>query len=254
MSTHIYTYSVSSEFEKMAVRALRVAMYASFAVIMLICAAVHGVEGHTPMQTDVSMRHDDGDARCAAVQAENSSQLKVVIVYDSRSGRTLEMANALARGCEASSAMASCGVVSVDVITWDGVRDAHALAVGSPTYYANPTAATLRFIEDVLGNAWQTGGFNGVPAAVFATGGGVNQGTESAIAALARGLNAFGVSLVTPRVTTSGYAATIGAAAITDTAPWNGESVADEFLKTAYDLGTLLADAAARAWTRRCSL
>ena len=233
---------------------VRVVMYAVCVVAMLIYAAIHSVEGYSPIQTDDSTRHADGDARCAAVQTENSSQLKVVIVYDSRNGRTLEMAKALAQGCEASSAMASCGVVSVDVITWDGVRDAHALAVGSPTYYANPTASILRFIEEVLGNGWHNNNFNGVPAAVFATGGGVNQGTESTIAALARGLNAFGVSLVTPRVTTSGYAATLGAAAVTDTEPWTGNSVAPEFLKTAYDLGTLLADAAALAWTRRCLL
>ena len=229
-------------------------LYAMIAAITPILTASHSVQGYTTMQTDAWMRRVDGDARCAAVQDENATQLKVVIVYDSRSGRTLQMAQALARGCEASTAMASCGVVSVDVITWEGVRDAHALAVGSPTYYANPTAATLRFIEEVLGNGWHNDTFNGVPAAVFATGGGVNQGAESTLAALARGLNAFGVALVTPRVTTSGYAGTLGAAAVTDTAPWEGTSVADAFLKTAYDLGISLADDAARTWTRRCSL
>ena len=132
---------------------------------------------------------------------------------------------------------------------------AHAVAVGSPVHYGNPSAAILAALEAGFGPGWGDGTFEGVPAAVFATGGGIHQGTEAVLAGLAGGLLNFGFRLVTPRVSADGYHASLGAAAVTGTPPWGagaGAGVDAAFLRVAGELGARLAAEAGREWAARC--
>ncbi len=194
---------------------------------------------------------------------------RVLVVYDSVDNHTRQMADALAAGASGAEVVVlrvgdpSSSFPAIVAFDFD------ALALGSPVHYANPSPASLQWLVDGLGPGWGNGTFEDVPAAVFATGGGIHQGTEGTLQGLTRGLLNFGFRMVTPRVSTSGFYSSLGASAVTGTSPWkvltskgtapppappSGGLVADVFLQVARDLGSKLAKEGLRERRERCRM
>ncbi len=161
---------------------------------------------------------------CAAAAA--ATPTRVLVVYDSLSNHTAQLAASVADGavaCERCEGTVQAVLVQANASGgFAQAAAAHGVAFGSPVFYGNPSAALLQWVVDALGPGWGNGTFADTPASVFATGGGIHQGTEGVLASLTRAALNFGFRMVTPRVARSGYYSTLGASAVTGTAPWSG--------------------------------
>jgi multimeric flavodoxin WrbA len=200
---------------------------------------------------------------------------RVLVAYDTLDNHTKQMAAAFAAGVNDYNYTGFGGAEAVLVEVGDPAAEFpfaagfDALALGSPVHYANPSPACLQWLVAGLGPGWGNGTFEDVPAAVFATGGGIHQGTEGTLQGLTRALLNFGFRMVTPKVSTSGFYSSLGASAVTGTSPWkvssgglmwttrppvppSGGPVADVFLQVARALGSKLAKEAARERREKC--
>ena len=72
--------------------------------------------------------------------------LKILIVYDSRSGNTEKMAYAVEEGVKNVGVDAL--LKNVDEASVDELLNVHGLILGSPVYYGLPTAKIKAFIDD----------------------------------------------------------------------------------------------------------
>ena len=86
--------------------------------------------------------------------------MKALIIYDSRSGNTLKIAEAIAGGIEGCKA----GLKDVHDVTLDDLKDVRLLIVGSGTHGIKPTLAISKFIESIPEN-----GLDGVNITAFDT-------------------------------------------------------------------------------------
>eukprot|EP00658_Telonema_sp_P-2_P007700 TRINITY_DN12869_c0_g1_i3.p1 TRINITY_DN12869_c0_g1~~TRINITY_DN12869_c0_g1_i3.p1 ORF type:complete len:218 (+),score=38.08 TRINITY_DN12869_c0_g1_i3:56-709(+) len=194
----------------------------------------------------------DPDLRCASDWRSPT----ILILYDTQTNHTKQLGLAIQQGCRtADPTPANC--LASDIATphtpgYPAARSAHAIAIGSPVLYANPSAGMLQWISDGLGPGWANRTFAGVPGCVFATGGGINQGLDSTLNALARGLVNFGFRLVTPDVASSGFYSSLGPTAVTGTLPWTGETVDEAFLEVGRAMGRKLVAEAQKEWQFRC--
>lgn len=184
----------------------------------------------------------------------NATFPKVLIVYDSRDGHTRALARSVANGIDSAEGKAESVLKDIDEATYEDVLECSALAIGSPVFYGNPSFGMIRWVEETLGPGWENRTFEERPGAAFATGGGIHQGTESTLGSLTRSLLAFGFSIVTPDVTGSGYAGTLGLGAITGTAPFDEPDgvVSQAFQQAGSDFGHRLASHATRFFSRQC--
>ena len=71
--------------------------------------------------------------------------MKVLIVYDSRSGNTEKMAHAVAKGVEMGGV--DVDVKKVDDASVDELPHVDGLILGSPVYYGLPTGKLKDFID-----------------------------------------------------------------------------------------------------------
>ena len=191
------------------------------------------------------------DSRCTT----SSPTTTILVIYDSRANHTFELADALARGISAGGSTVKLFKVNeTDSPTYTDVSAVHGLVIGSPVYFANPTAATLHWVAESLSPGWDNRTFQDVPAAVFATGGGIHQGTESTLSSLSRGLLNFGFQIVTPNVEHNGFFGTYGASAITGTPPYFQDTAPLDagFINAAKTFGMKFAQRVDQEWQRRC--
>ena len=176
-------------------------------------------------------------------------------MYDSKTNHTKQLALALSKGITVGgSSVQMFHVQSADAPQYVDVAKVHGLAIGSPTYFGNPSAATLSWIANSLGDGWTNRIFADVPGAVFATGGGYHQGTEHVLSSLTRGLLNFGYRMVTPNVEVSGYFGSFGASAVTGTPPYfiDAAPVDEGFIEATTAFGTKMAKAVQQEWHFRC--
>ena len=194
------------------------------------------------------------ESRCTTWAS--SPTTTILVIYDSRANHTYELADALARGMRSSSnsIVKMFKVNETDTPTYSDVSAVHGLVIGSPVYFANPTAATLQWVAESLSPGWDNRTFQDVPAAVFATGGGIHQGTESTLSSLSRGLLNFGFQIVTPNVEHNGFFGTYGASAITGTPPYFQDTAPLDagFINAAKTFGTKFSQRVDQEWHRRC--
>lgn len=150
-------------------------------VIGSLCA-LSNADGHLPEADHRT------EGRC------RDAPLHVFIVVDSRTGHTTALGSALARGValRAPRTIATIVEAGSPESAWPAAAGAHAVAVGSPVHYGNPSARILQWLEEGLAPGWGNSTFEGVPASVFATGGGLHQGIDTVLASLANGLLNFG--------------------------------------------------------------
>lgn len=123
---------------------------------------------------------------------------KILIVYYSRNGSTLKMAQLIARGVESvpgAEAMlrtvpevsAVCEKVA-DSIPDDGapyatlreLENCDGLALGSPTHFGNMAASLKHFIDGTTA-MWISGALSGKPAGVFTSTGSMHGGQETTL-------------------------------------------------------------------------
>ena len=167
------------------------------------------------------------------------SQVSVLIVYDSKTGSTGLMAEAVAEG--------AASVDGVDVVKQktdetsdDTLMRADAIIVGSPVYNANVTPEVSRFIA-----SWP---FEDQPlkdkiGAAFVTAGGISAGEEIVQMNILQSMLVFGMIVVGGPEWTQPF----GASAITGEGPFDVDSsdeIDEQFLEKARALGVRVAETA----------
>ncbi len=122
----------------------------------------------------------------------------VLVLYYSRHGATAEMARLIARGAESIQGVeaiirtvpevsATCESTQPSVpdegapyVTLDELKQADALALGSPTRFGNMAAPLKYFLEQTSGH-WLSGSLVGKPAGVFTSTSSLHGGQESTL-------------------------------------------------------------------------
>ena len=122
----------------------------------------------------------------------------VLVLYYSRYGSTAEMAKLIARGAESIQGVetvirtvpevsAVCESTQPSVpdegapyVTLDELKQADALALGSPTRFGNMAAPLKYFLEQTSGH-WLSGSLVGKPAGVFTSTSSLHGGQESTL-------------------------------------------------------------------------
>jgi NAD(P)H dehydrogenase (quinone) len=114
--------------------------------------------------------------------------MKVLIVYDSRSGNTEKMADAVSEGV--SEEGLDVDVKRVDEASVDELPGVDGLILGSPVYYGLPTAKIKEFIDD---SVKYHGKLDGKVGGAFASSGGTHTGAETTVMALNEALFIHGM-------------------------------------------------------------
>lgn len=92
---------------------------------------------------------------------------KVVVLYDSKSGNTRAAAEAIAEGAAMVPGVAGALMAAED-LDMDALKQAEAVAVGSPNYYTYMSGRIKTFFD----LAFRNPAFKGKPFAAFSTHGG----------------------------------------------------------------------------------
>jgi NAD(P)H dehydrogenase (quinone) len=132
--------------------------------------------------------------------------MKVLIVYDSKTGNTEKMAHAVAEG--AKKAGAEVTVRKVDDASVDDLLEADGIILGSPVYYGLPTGKLKEFID---ASVKYHGKLDGKVGGAFASSGGTHSGAETTIIALLEALLIHGMIVQGTSGTNHYGAASIGA-------------------------------------------
>ncbi|MBC8498820.1 NAD(P)H-dependent oxidoreductase [Candidatus Bathyarchaeota archaeon] len=114
--------------------------------------------------------------------------MKVLIVYDSRSGNTEKMAHAVSEGV--SEEGLDFEVKRVDEASVNELPGVDGLILGSPVYYGLPTAKIKEFIDD---SVKYHGKLDGKVGGAFASSGGTHTGAETTVMALNEALFIHGM-------------------------------------------------------------
>ena len=114
--------------------------------------------------------------------------MKVLIVYDSRSGNTEKMADAVSE--RVSEEGLDVDVKRVDEASVDELPGVDGLLLGSPVYYGLPTAKIKEFIDD---SVKYHGKLDGKVGGAFASSGGTHTGAETTVLALNEALFIHGM-------------------------------------------------------------
>lgn len=114
--------------------------------------------------------------------------MKILIVYDSRTGNTERMAQAVAAGVEAAGIEPV--IRKVDEANVDELLQVRGLILGSPVYYGLPSAKIKAFIDE---SVKFHGKLDGMVGAAFCSAGGTHTGCETTIMALLESLMVHGM-------------------------------------------------------------
>jgi NAD(P)H dehydrogenase (quinone) len=114
--------------------------------------------------------------------------MKVLIVYDSNTGNTEAMAQAVAEGVEAEGIEVE--VKKVDEASVDDLPGVEGVILGSPVYYGLPSAKIKKFIDESIK---YHGKLNGKVGGAFASAGGSHTGAETTIISLNEALFIHGM-------------------------------------------------------------
>jgi NAD(P)H dehydrogenase (quinone) len=114
--------------------------------------------------------------------------MKILIVYDSRSGNTEKMAYAVAEGVREEEV--DVVIRKVDDASVDELPDADGVILGSPVYYGLPTGKIKEFVD---ASVKYHGKLDGKVGGAFASSGGTHTGAETTIIALHEALLIHGM-------------------------------------------------------------
>jgi len=114
--------------------------------------------------------------------------MKILVVYDSRSGNTEAMAHEVAEGVESEGVEVE--VKRVDEASVDELPEVDGIILGSPVYYGLPSAKIKEFID---ASVKYHGKLDGKVGGAFASAGGTHTGAETTIIALTEALLVHGM-------------------------------------------------------------
>lgn len=114
--------------------------------------------------------------------------MKVLIVYDSRSGNTEKMAHAVYDGVKEEGVEPE--MKKVDSASVDDLPNVDGIILGSPVYYGLPTAKIKGFID---ASVKYHGKLDGKVGGAFASSGGTHSGAETTVIALMESLLIHGM-------------------------------------------------------------
>jgi NAD(P)H dehydrogenase (quinone) len=114
--------------------------------------------------------------------------MKILIVYDSRSGNTEKMAYAVAEGVREEDI--NVVIRKVDDASIDDLPNADGVILGSPVYYGLPTGKIKEFVD---ASVKYHGKLDGKVGGAFASSGGIHTGAETTIIALHEALLIHGM-------------------------------------------------------------
>lgn len=132
--------------------------------------------------------------------------MKMLVVYDSRSGNTEAMAHAVAEGVESEGVEVE--VKKVDEASVDELPEVDGIILGSPVYYGLPSAKIKEFID---ASVKYHGKLDGKVGGAFASSGGTHTGAETTIIALTEALLVHGMVVQGTSGTNHYGAASVGA-------------------------------------------
>ncbi|KEO75580.1 flavodoxin family protein [Anditalea andensis] len=157
----------------------------------------------------------------------------VLVAYYSPTGKTQEMAEAVAKG--AASKEVEVILLDIKDITEAELLQADAIILGSPVYNANVAPPVLEFI-----NVWPFEGrpFKNKVGAAFTTGGGFSIGEEIVMLNILQSMLIHGMVVIGGEETEAAF----GASAITGEGDFLGKPVHELFLKKAEGLGKRVAE------------
>ncbi|MBN1282825.1 MAG: NAD(P)H-dependent oxidoreductase [Proteobacteria bacterium] len=113
---------------------------------------------------------------------------KALVIYSSRSGHTMKMAEAIAKGIE--GARVSVTLTDVNMARVDDLASADAIVLGSPCYYGSMSAEMKRFLDDSVRFHGQLSGKVG---GAFASSGMLGGGNETTVRSLIDALMIHGM-------------------------------------------------------------
>ena len=114
--------------------------------------------------------------------------VKVLIVYDSRTGNTEMMANRVAKAVKENGLEAV--LKKVDEASVDELPNVEALILGSPVYYGLPTGKIKTFIDE---SVKYHGKLTHLVGGAFCSAGGTHTGSETTILALTEAMLVHGM-------------------------------------------------------------
>jgi len=114
--------------------------------------------------------------------------MKVLIVYDSRTGNTEKMAHAVEEGVKRAGAEAA--LKKVDEASVDELLSVQGLILGSPVYYGLPSGKIKAFVDE---SVKYHGKLEGIAGGAFCSAGGTHTGSETTIMALNEALLVHGM-------------------------------------------------------------
>jgi NAD(P)H dehydrogenase (quinone) len=114
--------------------------------------------------------------------------LKVLIVYDSRTGNTESMAHYVEEGVKAEGV--DVDVIKVENANVDDIPQYRGLILGSPVYYGLPSARIKEYLDSSIIHHNK---LDGMVGGAFASSGGNHTGAETTILALLEALMIHGM-------------------------------------------------------------
>ena len=118
-----------------------------------------------------------------------AEKVKVLVVYDSRTGNTEKMAYAVAEGAKQVKE-AEVVIKKVDDATLDDLLEADAILVGSPTYYGQMSAKIKEFFDK---SVEIHGKLEGKVGAAFTSSGGTATGAETTLLSIIEAMLVHGM-------------------------------------------------------------
>jgi NAD(P)H dehydrogenase (quinone) len=115
--------------------------------------------------------------------------VKVLIVYDSRTGNTEKMAEAVAKGAKTVEG-AEVSIIGIERAKLDDLVGADAIILGSPTYYGNMSGKMKEFIDKSYN---VHGELKGKVGGAFTSSGGTACGAETALLSMLKAMLIHGM-------------------------------------------------------------
>lgn len=123
---------------------------------------------------------------------------KILIIYQSKTGNTQVMAEAVAEGVRAAGA--DVLMKKIEDASVDDLLEPQGIIIGSPTYFGATTAAVKRFVDDSIKHFKK---LEGKVGAAFASAGDLGGGGETAILDILRALLVHG--MIVPGFVSGGH-------------------------------------------------
>lgn len=116
--------------------------------------------------------------------------LKILVVYDSKTGNTEKMAKAIAKGAESAGKDVEVALKHVDQAKVTDLLAADGIIMGSPTYYGQMSGKLKQFIDatfDIHGK------IVGKVGAAFTSAGGTATGAETTVLSILKAMLVHGM-------------------------------------------------------------